>query len=95
MRARPIELSGFAERGHLVGDEAGDRLLRDGPPFPPGEQVVPLGQLAMLCPHHHALAVPHGPWVLDGDPEQVDGLTWRRIDRPGATDIAARAGPAA
>lgn len=51
--------------------------------------------VAMLCPLHHAMAVPHGPWVLEGDPEQVDGLVWRRIDRPGDTDIAARAGPAA
>ena len=51
--------------------------------------------VAMLCLLHHALAVPHGPWVLEGDPEQVDGLVWRRIDEPGHADIAARAGPAA
>ncbi|HUV11166.1 MAG TPA: HNH endonuclease signature motif containing protein [Acidimicrobiia bacterium] len=51
--------------------------------------------VAMLCPLHHALAVPHGPWVLEGDPEEVDGLAWRRIDEPGHADIAARAGPAA
>ncbi len=51
--------------------------------------------VAMICPYHHPQAVPHGPWVLDGDPEQPDGLAWHRIDQPGHTDIAARAGPAA
>lgn len=51
--------------------------------------------VAMICPYHHPIAVPHGPWVLDGDPEQPDGLVWHRIDRPGHGDVAARAGPAA
>ena len=51
--------------------------------------------VATLCPIHHPLAVPHGPWVLEGDPEAVDGLVWRRIDEPGHGDVAARAGPAA
>ena len=51
--------------------------------------------LAMICPYHHPMAVPHGPWILEGDPEQPDGLVWRRIDRPGHGDVAARAGPAA
>ena len=51
--------------------------------------------VAMICSYHHPQAVPHGPWVLGGDPEQPDGLTWRRIDHPGHGDVAARAGPAA
>jgi hypothetical protein len=51
--------------------------------------------VAMICPYHHPMAVPHGPWVLEGDPERSDGLTWRRIDRSGHGDVAARAGPAA
>ena len=51
--------------------------------------------VAMICPYHHPMAVPHGPWVLEGDPEQSDGLVWHRIDRPGHGDVAARAGLAA
>ncbi len=55
--------------------------------------------LAMICKTHHHRAVPHGPYVLEGDPEQLDGLVWRRIDEPldeprDGTDEA-RAGPAA
>lgn len=49
----------------------------------------------MICPYHHAMAVPHGPWVLEGDPEQPDGLMWHRIDQAGHGHVAARAGPAA
>jgi hypothetical protein len=33
--------------------------------------------------------------VLEGDPEQPDGLTWRRIDEAGRGTGDARAGPAA
>lgn len=51
--------------------------------------------VAMICPYHHRQAVPHGPWVLEGDPEQPDGLGWHRIDRPDHGGVAARAGPAA
>lgn len=51
--------------------------------------------VAMICPYHHGIAVPHGPWVLGGDPERPDGLTWHRLDQSGHGDIAARAGPAA
>jgi len=51
--------------------------------------------VAMICPYHHAMAVPHGPWVLEGDPEQPDGLMWHRIDQAGHGHVAARAGPAA
>ncbi|HEU5302295.1 MAG TPA: HNH endonuclease signature motif containing protein [Acidimicrobiia bacterium] len=50
--------------------------------------------VCLVCKRHHRRAVPHGPWVLDGDPEQLDGLEWRRIDQ---SDGGARArdGPAA
>jgi hypothetical protein len=51
--------------------------------------------LAMICKVHHRRAVPHGPFVLAGDPERPDGLAWRRIDAPGRGAGEARAGPAA
>ncbi|MCJ7439468.1 MAG: HNH endonuclease, partial [Acidimicrobiia bacterium] len=51
--------------------------------------------LAMICKINHRQAVPHGPYVLEGDPEQPDGLTWRRVDEPGQGTGDARAGPAA
>ena len=50
--------------------------------------------LAMICKVNHRQAVPHGPYVLEGDPEQPDGLTWRRIDEAGQGTGDARAGPA-
>jgi hypothetical protein len=37
--------------------------------------------VAMICTPDHHDAIPHGPYILDGDPEQPDGLTWRRIDQ--------------
>ncbi len=51
--------------------------------------------LAMICKVHHRRAVPHGPFVLEGDPERLDGLAWHRIDEPGRGAGEARAGPAA
>ena len=51
--------------------------------------------VVMICTTDHKQAIPHGPWILHGDPEQPDGLTWRRIDQPGEGDGDARAGPAA
>ena len=51
--------------------------------------------VCLVCTRHHRIAVPHGPWILDGDPECADGLTWHRIDRPAPGDADARAGPAA
>jgi len=48
--------------------------------------------VVLVCRTHHHRLIPHGPWVLDGDPEQPDGMCWHRIDD---TDIEARAGPAA
>ncbi|MFO7592188.1 MAG: HNH endonuclease signature motif containing protein, partial [Acidimicrobiia bacterium] len=50
--------------------------------------------VCLVCTRHHRRAVPHGPWVLDGDPEQPDGLEWRRIDA-GDGGVHARDGPAA
>jgi hypothetical protein len=38
-----------------------------------------IANLAAVCPSHHALLVPHGELVLDGNPNQPDGLTLRRI----------------
>ena len=51
--------------------------------------------LAMICKVNHRQAVPHGPYVLEGEPEQPDGLIWRRVDEPGQGTGDARAGPAA
>ena len=50
--------------------------------------------VCLICTRHHRIAVPHGPWILAGDPELPDGFNWRRI---GETDVGARArdGPAA
>ena len=45
--------------------------------------------LAMVCPYHHRMLVPHGPWHLLGDPEQIDGLRLVHQDER----IDARAGP--
>ena len=53
----------------------------------------------MVCRPDHRQLRPNGPYVLEGDPEQPDGLTWRRadlrLDRPGDGTGDARAGPAA
>jgi hypothetical protein len=38
-----------------------------------------IANLAAVCPAHHALLIPHGDYVLDGNPHQPDGLTLRRI----------------
>ena len=51
--------------------------------------------ICLICKRHHRVAVPHGPWILDGDPEQPDGLAWHRIDQPVPGSADARAGPAA
>ncbi|HEY8216035.1 MAG TPA: HNH endonuclease signature motif containing protein [Acidimicrobiia bacterium] len=49
-----------------------------------------IDNLAMVCPSHHRMLVPHGPWHLIGDPEQIDGLRLVHEDEL----IDARAGPA-
>jgi Domain of unknown function (DUF222) len=33
-----------------------------------------IANLAAVCGHHHPLLIPHGPWVLIGNPNQPDGL---------------------
>ena len=43
----------------------------------------------MVCPYHHRMLVPHGPWHLIGDPEKIDGL--RLVHQDDLID--ARAGP--
>jgi hypothetical protein len=48
-----------------------------------------IDNLAMVCPYHHRMLVPHGPWVLTGDPEQIDGLRLVHHDEL----VHARAGP--
>jgi hypothetical protein len=48
-----------------------------------------IDNLAMVCPYHHRMLVPHGPWHLIGDPEQIDGLRLVHEDEL----IDARAGP--
>ena len=45
--------------------------------------------VVLVCTTHHHRLVPHGRWVLDGDPEQPDGLTLRELD----DTIEPRAGP--
>ncbi len=59
-----------------------------------------IANLAAVCTgggtDHHARLVPHGPWTLEGNPNQPDGLRLERHRQrarpPGA---AARAGPSA
>jgi len=48
-----------------------------------------IDNLAMVCPYHHRLLVPHGPWHLVGNPEEIDGLRLVHKDEL----IDARAGP--
>jgi hypothetical protein len=48
-----------------------------------------IDNLAMVCPYHHRMLVPHGKWHLVGDPEQIDGL--RLVHQDDLID--ARAGP--
>ena len=38
-----------------------------------------VANLAAVCPAHHALLIPHGEYVLAGNPNQPDGLDLRRI----------------
>jgi hypothetical protein len=37
--------------------------------------------LAAVCPYHHGLLIPHGDQVLEGNPNQPDGLTLRLITK--------------
>ena len=53
-----------------------------------------IDNLAMVCPYHHRMLVPHGPWHLLGDPEQIDGLRLVHQDQTREDEpIDARAGP--
>jgi hypothetical protein len=38
-----------------------------------------IGNLAAVCPPHHSLLIPHGDYILEGNPNQPDGLSLRRI----------------
>jgi hypothetical protein len=49
-----------------------------------------LDNLARVCPYHHRMLIPNGPWVLTGDPNQIDGL--RLVHQDDLID--APAGPA-
>ena len=53
-----------------------------GPPPPPqrhGAAPDDTSNLASVCAYHHGLLVPHGDYVLDGNPNQPDGLTLRLV----------------
>jgi len=52
-----------------------------------------IDNLALVCPAHHRLLVPHGPWHLIGDPEQIDGLRLVHAHQHQDELIDARAGP--
>ncbi len=59
-----------------------------------------LANLAAVCAgggtDHHARLVPHGPWVLTGNPNQPDGLELVRHGHgPASRGAPARAGPTA
>jgi hypothetical protein len=61
-----------------------------------------ISNLAAVCRGaHHQMLVPHGPWVLVGNPNQPDGLRLKRIDELTADERAQlglpakRAGPTA
>ena len=38
-----------------------------------------ISNLAAVCPYHHGRLVPHGDYVLDGNPNQPDGLSLRLV----------------
>jgi hypothetical protein len=38
-----------------------------------------IANLAAVCPAHHALLIPHGEYLLGGNPNQPDGLELRRL----------------
>ncbi|MFN8028641.1 MAG: HNH endonuclease signature motif containing protein [Acidimicrobiia bacterium] len=37
--------------------------------------------LAAVCPYHHGLLIPHGDYVLEGNPNTPDGLTLRTVTK--------------
>jgi hypothetical protein len=36
--------------------------------------------LASVCAYHHGLLIPHGDYILEGNPNQPDGLTLHTLD---------------
>jgi hypothetical protein len=36
--------------------------------------------LASVCAYHHGLLIPHGDYILEGNPNTPDGLNLRRLD---------------
>ena len=54
-----------------------------------------ISNLAAVCAgggtDHHAMLIPHGPWILTGNPNQPDGL--RLTHHDDIDDHDARAGP--
>jgi hypothetical protein len=54
-------------------------------------KVTDKHNVVLVCTTHHHRLVPHGRWVLDGDPDQLDGLVLRELD----DTIQPRAGPEA
>jgi len=40
-----------------------------------------ISNLAAVCPYHHALLIPHGDHVLDGNPNTPDGLKLRNVTK--------------
>jgi hypothetical protein len=90
-----------ALRDYLTGRDATCRVPGCGRAFGlEAHHIVPRSwggrtdkhNVVLVCSTHHHRLIPQGRWVLDGDPEQPDGLRWRRLDDG---DIEARAGPAA
>jgi hypothetical protein len=90
-----------ALRDYLTGRDATCRVPGCGRAFGlDAHHIVPKSwggrtdkhNVVLVCSTHHRRLIPHGPWVLDGDPEQPDGLAWHRLDDG---DVEARAGPAA
>jgi hypothetical protein len=49
-----------------------------------------IANLAAVCTDHHTKLVPHGNWLLEGNPNQPDGL---RLTRRAAGSPESRAGP--
>jgi hypothetical protein len=40
-----------------------------------------MANLASVCPYHHGLLIPHGEYVLEGNPTTPDGLTLRNVTK--------------
>jgi hypothetical protein len=40
-----------------------------------------MANLASICPYHHQLLIPHGDYVLEGNPNKPDGLSMRIITK--------------